>query len=146
MNDSEKRSIALMDAFNPFRDIEAMMARPFGAMAAMQIPSMKADVVDWGDRYEVTLDMPGFKKEDIHLDVEDDVLIVTAERHSDFEDKDKQGKYVRCERRYGSFSRAFPIADVKAAEIDAAYDGGVLHLTMPKKAEEMPEKHSIEIK
>lgn len=132
--------------FNPFREFEAMMTRPFSGMNGISVPSMRADVVDEKDHYEVALDMPGFKKEDIHLDVSDDILTVTAERHSDFEDKDKQGKYVRCERSYGSFSRAFPIEDVNADNITAAYDGGVLRLTLPKKPEETPEKHTIEIK
>ena len=63
---------------------------------------MKTDVKELDQSYEMDIDLPGFKKEDIHVDVADDRLTVSAERHSNFEDKDKKGNYLRCERSYGS--------------------------------------------
>ena len=107
--------------------------------------AFKTDVKDEGDRYELEADLPGFDKKDIHLDINGDTLTVRAERHSEHEEKDKKGKYVRCERSYGSYSRDFDLSGVKADEIKAKYENGVLKLTMPKKTEALPESKHLEI-
>ena len=107
--------------------------------------TFKTDVKDEGDRYELEADLPGFDKKDIHLDINGDTLTVRAERHSEHEEKDKKGKYVRCERSYGSYSRDFDLSGVKADEIKAKYENGVLKLTMPKKTEELPASKHLEI-
>ena len=57
----------------------------------------------------------------------------SAERHSEHEDKDKRGKFVRCERSYGSYSRSFDVSGIRTEDIKAAYKDGVLELTLPKK-------------
>ena len=67
-----------------------------------------------------------------------------AERHSEHEDQDKKGNYVRCERSYGSYQRAFDISGVEVADISAQYNDGVLKLNMPKKSAVMNAKQ-IEI-
>ena len=78
-------------------------------------------------------------------DINGDTLTVRAERHSEHEEKNKKGKYVRCERSYGSYSRDFDLSGVKADEIKAKYENGVLKLTMPKKTEALPESKHLEI-
>ena len=95
---------------------------------------MKMDIRDVGDHYELDIDLPGFKKEDIHVDVDGDTMTIRAERHSEHEDQDKKGNYVRCERSYGSYQRAFDISGVEVANISAQYNDGVLKLNMPKKS------------
>ena len=60
-------------------------------------------------------------------------MTISAERHSDFEDKDKQGNYVRCERSYGAYSRSFSTAGIDMDNMKASFDNGVLRLTMPKQ-------------
>lgn len=90
-------------------------------------------------------DLPGFDKKDIKLDINGDWLTINAERHSEHEEKDKKDKYICCERSYGSYSRRFNVSGVKTDEIKAKYDNGVLKLTLPKKGEELPESHHLEI-
>ena len=73
------------------------------------------------------------------------MLTVRAERHSQHEDKDKKGKYVRCERSYGVYSREFDLSGVDADRIAAKYEDGVLKLTLPKKTEALPQARQIDI-
>ena len=106
---------------------------------------MKTDVRENKDSYDVFVDLPGFKKEDIHVDVADDRLTVSAERHSNYEDKDKKGNYLRCERSYGSYARSFDISGIDAAGIKAAYADGVLRVTLPKQKEVPASSRRLEI-
>ena len=115
---------------------------PFGMMPRGRDPLygkhaknlMRTDVRETEDTYELDVDLPGFKKEDIHVDVDGDTMTIRAERHSEHEDQDKKGNYVRCERSYGSYQRAFDISGVEVANISAQYNDGVLKLNMPKKS------------
>ena len=72
-------------------------------------------------------------------------LTVTAERHSNFEDKDKKNKYVRCERSYGTYARSFDISGIDAKAIKAAYSDGVLRVTLPKQKEVPASSRRLEI-
>ena len=134
--------------YNPFKEMDELeksfFGNPFGFFSGT-LDEFKTDIKDEGDRYELEADLPGFDKKDINLDVNGDVLTVKAERHSEHEEKDKKGKYVRCERSYGSYSREFDLSGVKADEITAKYENGVLKLTLPKKTEELPKSHHLEI-
>ena len=135
--------------YNPFREMDELekqfFGSPFEFFDNSAMDAFKTDIKDEGDHYELEADLPGFDKKDIKLDVNGDVLTVSAERHSEHEDKDKKGKYVRCERSYGSYSRQFDLSGVKADEIKAKYEDGVLKLTMPKKTETLPKAHRLEI-
>ena len=104
-----------------------------------------ADIQEDGDNFVLEADLPGFKKEDIHVDVADDRLTVSAERHSNYEDKDKKGNYLRCERSYGSYARSFDISGIDAAGIKAAYADGVLRVTLPKQKEVPASSRRLEI-
>ena len=75
----------------------------------------------------------------------DDRLTVTAERHSNFEDKDEKNKYVRCERSYGTYARSFDISGIDAKAIKAAYSDGVLRVTLPKQKEVPASSRRLEI-
>ena len=135
--------------YNPFREIDEFenrfFANPFTFFDNATLDEFKTDIKDEGDHYELEADLPGFDKKDIHLDINNDILTVSAERHSQHEEKDKKGKYVRCERSYGSYSRQFDLSGVKSDEISAKYENGVLKLTMPKKAPDEPKTRSLEI-
>ncbi len=135
--------------YNPFRDMDEFekrfFASPFDFFENGVLDEFKTDVKDEGDRYELEADLPGFDKKDIHLDVNGDTLTVSAERHSEHEEKDKKGKYVRCERSYGTYSREFDVSGVNTEGIKAKYENGVLKLTMPKKADALPETKRLEI-
>ena len=135
--------------YNPFREMDELenqlFANPFGFFGTQSLDEFKTDIKDEGDHYELEADLPGFEKKDINLDINNDVLTISAERHSEHEEKDKKGKYVRCERSYGSYSRQFDLTGVKADEITAKYEDGVLKLNMPKKTAVEPKSHHLEI-
>lgn len=135
--------------YNPFRDMDEFEKRffssPFGFFDNGSLDEFKTDVKDEGDRYELEADLPGFDKKDIHLDINGDTLTVSAERHSEHEERDKKGKYIRCERSYGSYSRDFDVSGINTDGIKAKYENGVLKLTCPKKVSELPEAKRLEI-
>ena len=98
------------------------------------LAEFKTDIQDKGDSYLLQADLPGFKKEDIHIDLDGETMTIRAERHSEHEEQDKKGSYVRCERSYGSYERAFDVSGIDTDKIGAQYADGVLKLTMPKKS------------
>ncbi len=104
----------------------------------------RTDILDKDDHYELQAELPGFQKEDIHIDVENDTLTISAEHNDEVEEK--KGSYVRRERKYGSFSRSFDVSGIKADGISAEYRNGVLTLTLPKKNPELPATRKIDIK
>ena len=92
--------------------------------------SFRTDIRDEGDKFVLEAELPGFKKEDIKLDLKDGILTISAQ-HSQ-ESEEKQNSYIRRERRYGSFSRSFDVSGIQEDHITAAYNNGVLELTLPK--------------
>lgn len=108
--------------------------------------SFNTDIQDTGKEYVLEAELPGFNKEDIHVDVQDGVLTISAKHEEKQDEKDeKSGKYVRRERRYGSYQRSFNLNGVDAKNIQGAYENGVLKLTLPKEQPTVPETHRIEI-
>ena len=137
-------------SYNPFREMEELerkfFSEPFESFFHnADIAEFKTDVTDEGDSYLLAADLPGFDKKDIHLDVSDGVLTISAERHSEHEQKDKKEKYIRMERSYGKYSRQFDVSAIDTDHIRAKYDNGVLRLTLPKKQEVLPEAKRLEI-
>ncbi len=106
---------------------------PFSHMAHTS-DLMKTDVKETGKNYEMTIDMPGVKKEDVKAELKDGYLTISAESNYSNDDKDSDGRYIRRERHYGSCSRSFYIGDaVTQDEIKASFDNGTLKLIVPKK-------------
>ncbi len=103
----------------------------------------KTDIKDNGDSYTIEAELPGFKKEDICIDIDKDVLTVSASHSEEKEEKEKS--FVRRERYSGSYSRSFDVSGVNTEEIKAQYNNGVLELTMPKVEPKEPERKRIEI-
>ena len=107
---------------------------------------MKTDVRETEDTYEVDIDLPGFKKDEISVDLEDGYLTIRAAKGLDKDEKDKKGKYIRQERYAGACSRSFYVGDVKAEDVSAKYEDGILKLSMPKQAKkELPKSSTIAI-
>ena len=135
--------------WNPWREFDKMQrdffGDPFDIFGGKGLEQFRTDIKDEGDSFVLEADMPGFKKEDISLDINNDVLTIKAERHSEHEDKDSKGKYVRCERSYGSYARQFDLSGIDTSGIKAKYDNGVLTLDMPKKQEIKAEGRKLEI-
>ena len=104
---------------------------------------MKTDVRETKDGYDVFVDLPGFKKEDVTLNLENGYLTITAEKGLE-KDEDEKGSYVRKERWSGSCSRSFYLGDgVRAEDIKAKMEDGILTLTFPKEVKKLPEKNTI---
>ena len=129
---------------DPFREMEDLENRFFGGTAG-DWGGIRTDIQDKGDHYLMEADLPGFKKDDIHIDMNDGMMTITAERHSEHEEKDKKGNYVRCERSYGSYQRSFDLSGIDESGLQAAYADGVLKLTLPKSKEQKPETHQVKI-
>ena len=95
---------------------------------------MKTDVRDHDDHYEIDVDLPGFKKEELSLELTDGYLTIKAAKGLDKDEKEKKtGKYIRRERYMGSMTRSFYVGDtITQEDIKAEYKNGVLKLTVPK--------------
>ena len=107
---------------------------------------MKTDVRETEDSYELDIDLPGFKKDEISVDLEDGYLTIRAAKGLDKDEKDKKGKYIRQERYAGACSRSFYVGDVKPEDVSAKYEDGILKLSMPKQAKkELPRSTTIAI-
>ena len=108
---------------------------------------MKTDIRDKDGNYELDIDLPGFKKDEIKLELNSGYLTVTASKGLDKDEKDKNGKYVRQERYAGVMQRSFYVGDsISEEDIKAKFEDGVLKLNIPKKEErQLPEKKTIMI-
>lgn len=134
------------DFFDDFFDFPAFDDRPvrkaerklYGRHAANM---MKTDVREHDDHYEVDIELPGFKKEELTLELKNGYLMISAAKGLDKDETDeKTGKYVRRERYAGSMSRTFYVGEaVKQEDVHAKYENGVLKLTLPKAVEKKPE-------
>ena len=98
---------------------------------------MKTDIRDMKDHYEMLIDLPGFKKDEVKVQLADGYLTIEAAKGLDKDEKDKKsGKYIRRERYAGSMSRSFYIGEgITQDEISAKYENGILQLKIPKKTD-----------
>lgn len=119
------------------------MARSFFSEGGNSFSSFRTDILDKGDKFVLQAELPGFQKEDIHIDINNDVLTVSAEHKE--EKEEKQDGYIRRERTFGSFARSFDISGVQTDSIAARYENGILELDLPKVQSKLPEARKIEI-
>lgn len=104
---------------------------------------MKTDVRETEDSYELDIDLPGFKKDEINVDLKDGYLTISAAKGLDKDEKDKQGKYIRQERYAGACSRSFYVGEaVQPGEVHAKYEDGILRIDVPKKETQAVESPS----
>ena len=106
---------------------------------------MKTDVKETDDSYEVDVDLPGFKKDEIHLELNNGYLTISTEKTLEKDNEGKKGKMLRQERYSGVMQRSFFVGEhLTEEDIKASYDSGVLHVIIPKKdAPKAPEKKTI---
>ncbi|MCR4892132.1 MAG: Hsp20/alpha crystallin family protein [Lachnospiraceae bacterium] len=133
------------DFFNDFFDFpKTRRVAPSRNMATV----MQTDVKDLGTGYELGIELPGFKKEEVKAELKDGYLTINAEHTENKDEQDKEGKYIRKERYTGHCSRSFYVGDsVEQDEIKARFENGVLTLTIPKEKEKpaVEEKKMISI-
>lgn len=108
---------------------------------------MRTDVRETEDSYELDVDLPGFKKDEIDLDLQDGNLTIRAAKGLDKDEQDKRGKYIRQERYAGALSRSFYVGEaVEPDQVSAKFEDGILRLTVPKAAKkELPKTSTIAI-
>ena len=108
---------------------------------------MRTDFRETEDSYELDVDLPGFKKDDIDLDLQDGYLTIRAAKGLDKDEQDKRGKYIRQERYAGALSRSFYVGEaVEPDQVSAKFEDGILRLTVPKTAKkELPKTSTIAI-
>ena len=108
---------------------------------------MKTDVRETKDSYELDIDLPGFKKDEVKVDLKDGYLTISASKGLDKDEQDKKGRYIRRERYAGQCSRSFYVGDgLEAKDVHAKFEDGILRLSMPKAApKELPQQSSINI-
>ena len=130
--------------FPSFPEIRNIDRKLYGRHASHE---MKTDVHEHEDHYEVDIDLPGFTKDEINLNLDQGYLTVSAAKGVDKDHTNKKGKVIRQERYAGAMQRTFYVGDVLTAEdIKAKFENGVLSLTLPKRdAKELPERKTIQI-
>ena len=106
--------------------------------------SMKCDIFEKDGNYNVVMDIPGFKKEDINIECDNGVIKISCEQKEEENEEDDK-KYIRKERVYEKCERSFNFGDIKEDEIEAEFTDGTLKLVIPKQ-EKVDTKKSIEIK
>ncbi len=94
---------------------------------------MKTDINEKDGNYELAVDLPGFKKDEINLDIKDGYLTITAQKGLDKDEEDKKGHVIRRERYAGVCQRSFFVGDVKPENVKAKYESGVLTINVPKE-------------
>ena len=107
---------------------------------------MKTDVRETEDTYELDIDLPGFKKDEVTVDLKDGCLTISATKGLDKEEQDKKGRYIRQERYAGACSRSFYVGDVEPKDVSAKFEDGILRISMPKEPKkELPQSSAIAI-
>ena len=129
----------------PFRSLESDVDHKLYGKNAARV--MKTDLKEHDDGYELLVDLPGFKKDQIDLQLQNGYLTVSAAKGVEADDKDKKGRIVHQERYTGSMTRSFYIGEnVREEDVKASFEDGVLRLDFPKeKPMSLPEKKKIQI-
>ena len=93
---------------------------------------MKTDVRETRDSYKLAIDLPGFKKDEVKVELKDGYLTVSASKGLDKDEEDREGRFIRQERYAGACSRSFYVGDIRPEEVKCKYEFGVLRVTLPK--------------
>lgn len=130
---------------NDFDLFEDMFADPFFERKESRL--MKTDIKEKKDKYIIDVDLPGYEKENIDIEIENGYLKVTAKATKDVDESDEDEKYIHKERFYGECSRSFYVGnDVKEEDIKASFKNGILTLCVPKEEQKkLEERKKIQI-
>ena len=133
------------EIFDPFHDFDMMERAMFGHPEFRNEAFIRTDIKEKENEYVLEAELPGFKKEDIDVEIEDGYLTISANRNYEHEEKDKDGNFIMRERRSGSFKRSYDTTGVDVSNVKARFENGVLTLEMPKLVEQKPENKHLEI-
>ena len=104
---------------------------------------MKVDIKEYEDKYLLEAELPGVNKEDIKVEIRNDILTISVDRKEEI--KEERENYIRRERRYGALRRSFPVEDVEQDKISAKFENGILYLELPKRKDSRGYVNRIEI-
>ena len=118
----------------------------FPPMKESDFGKMKCDIYEKDGVYHLEMDVPGFEKGDVQIEIDDnDYLTITAEKNTENHEEDESKNYIRKERSYGKYQRSFYVGCIDKNNIQASFENGILKISMPKKEEEKSSKQTIEI-
>lgn len=117
----------------------------FFSNTTVELPAFRTDIQDGDDHFILEAELPGFSKEEISLDLKENILTIKAAHKEEHEEKDTKGNYIRKERRSGTFSRSFDVSGIDEKNISATYQDGILKLRLPKLQPTLSESRSIAI-
>ena len=108
---------------------------------------MKTDIRETDTNYELAIDLPGFKKDEIHIELKNGYLTISAAKGLDKDEKTSEGKYIRQERYTGACSRSFYVGDaVEPEDVSAKFEDGILTISVPKNVKkQLPKNSAISI-
>jgi len=129
-------------SYNPFREFEELSR---GFWNDGELNAFRTDITEKDGVYTLEAELPGFRKEDISIDIDKETLTITAEHKEESSEESDEKNYVRRERYYGAYSRSFSVKGIDTDAISAAYTDGVLTLTLPEKTPEIPASRRLEI-
>jgi len=104
---------------------------------------MRADIRETDKEYIIEVEMPGVRKEDIKVELNNDVITISAERKEEV--NEEKENYIRRERKFGSYSRSFRVGDIKNENVKAKYEDGILKIVLPKANAEQSRRKQINI-
>ncbi len=126
----------------PFRDFTDDVDRKLYGKHAARL--MRTDLKEHDDGYELAIDLPGFKKEEIDLQLHNGYLTISAAKGLEEDGKDKKGRLVHQERYCGSMSRSYYVGQsIREEDVKAKFENGVLTLRFPKETDQLPERKTI---
>ncbi|MBN3490052.1 Hsp20/alpha crystallin family protein [Acholeplasma equirhinis] len=128
------------DIFDSFFD-DFNNAWPFQSTTKL----MKTDIIEKENGYHLDIELPGFKKEDIKVSLNDGYIEIEAETKNEHNEK-KDGKFIRQERYYGSMRRNYYVGDINLDDIKGSFENGILHLEIPKENKQLTERKYLELK
>ncbi|MBQ7873560.1 MAG: Hsp20/alpha crystallin family protein [Oscillospiraceae bacterium] len=132
--------------FDPFRELDMLEQAFFGSRNEKQPERLiRTDIREEGGAYILEAELPGFKKDDLSIELNDNMLTISAEQNFEHEEKNENGGYIMRERRRGSFRRSYDVTGIDTESLKASFENGVLTLTMPKLPELKPKAKSIAI-
>lgn len=136
-----------VSSWDPFREMEELTQNFFSDpfFSRDHFIESRTNVADEGDHYLLEAELPGFDKKEIHLELNGDILAINAQHQTKAANKDKAGKVISMERSCSAYHREFDVSEIDQDHIHAAYDNGMLRLTLPKLNPTSPKTRTLEI-